>query len=227
MTKKLFYNGDILTLEDELYAEAVLVEDGKIKAVGKKDELMIQNSDAEMIDLQGKTLMPSFIDAHSHFFGYANSKLQVSLEDAVDFDDIANRIKTFIEKNNVPEGVWINANNFDYNTLAEKTYPRIDFLDEVVPNNPIIIANKSGHNGLVNSLGMKELGITIQNHKKRIILKIENTSQPVDVKNINTSKKDKKNHGYGISNIRRVVDKYNGTMQIKYVDGRFLLEMLI
>lgn len=63
--------------------------------------------------------------------------------------------------------------------------------------------------------GKKELGITIQNHKKRIILKIENTSQPVDVKNINTSKKDKKNHGYGISNIRRVVDKYNGTMQIK------------
>ena len=161
MTKKLFYNGDILTLEDELYAEAVLVEDGKIKAVGKKDELMSQNSDAEMIDLKGKTLMPSFIDAHSHFFGYANSKLQVSLEDAVDFEDIANRIKTFIEKNNVPEGVWINANNFDYNTLAEKTYPRIDFLDEVVPNNPIIIANKSGHNGLVNSLGMKELGITI------------------------------------------------------------------
>ncbi|MFQ7119697.1 MAG: hypothetical protein ACLRPW_06660 [Intestinibacter sp.] len=68
MTKKLFYNGDILTLEDELYAEAVLVEDGKIKALGKKDELMSQNEDAEMIDLQGKTLMPSFIDAHSHFF---------------------------------------------------------------------------------------------------------------------------------------------------------------
>lgn len=67
MTKKLFYNGDILTLEDELYVEAVLVEDGKIKAVGKKDELMSQNSDAEMIDLKGKTLMPSFIDAHSHF----------------------------------------------------------------------------------------------------------------------------------------------------------------
>ena len=102
MTKKLFYNGDILTLEDELYAEAVLVEDGKIKAVGKKDELMSQNSDDKMIDLKGKTLMPSFIDAHSHFFGYANSKLQVSLEDAVDFEDIANRIKTFIEKNNVP-----------------------------------------------------------------------------------------------------------------------------
>ena len=52
MTKKLFYNGDILTLEDELYAEAVLVEDGKIKAVGKKEELTNQNEDAEMIDLE-------------------------------------------------------------------------------------------------------------------------------------------------------------------------------
>ena len=39
MTKKLFYNGDILTLEDELYAEAVLVEDGKIKALEKKTSL--------------------------------------------------------------------------------------------------------------------------------------------------------------------------------------------
>ena len=56
---------------------------------------MSQNSDAEMIDLQGKTLMPSFIDAHSHFFGYANSKLQVSLEDAVDFEDIANAVWYF------------------------------------------------------------------------------------------------------------------------------------
>ncbi len=40
MTKKLFYNGDIITLEDELYAEAILVQDGKIAKVGKKDELM-------------------------------------------------------------------------------------------------------------------------------------------------------------------------------------------
>ena len=99
MTKKLFYNGDIITLEDELYAEAVLVQDGKIAKVGKKDELMKDAGDAEMVDLQGKTLIPSFIDPHSHFFGYANSKLQVNLEDAVDFNDIADRIKKFIEKN--------------------------------------------------------------------------------------------------------------------------------
>lgn len=160
MTKKLFYNGDIITLEDELYTEAVLIEDGKIAKVGKKDDLMNSASDAELVDLQGKTLIPSFIDCHSHFFGYANSKLQVNLEDATDFNDIADRIKAFIEKNNVKKGDWIVANNFDYNTLAEKTYPRIDFVDKIAPDNPLIISNKSGHNGVFNSLAMKGLGIT-------------------------------------------------------------------
>lgn len=160
MTKKLFYNGDIITLEDELYTEAVLIEDGKIAKVGKKDDLMNSASDAELVDLQGKTLIPSFIDCHSHFFGYANSKLQVNLEDATDFNDIADRIKAFIEKNNVKKGDWIVANNFDYNTLAEKTYPRIDFVDKIAPDNPLIISNKSGHNGVFNSLAMEGLGIT-------------------------------------------------------------------
>ena len=122
MTKKLFYNGDIITLEDELYVNAVLIDKGKIAKIGNKDDLMNEAKDVQIIDLQGKTLIPSFIDAHSHFFGYANSKLQVNLEDAVDFDDIAQRITNFIEKNHIKKGDWIVANNFDYNTLAEKTY---------------------------------------------------------------------------------------------------------
>ena len=120
MTKKLFYNGDILTLEDDTYVDAILVEDGKISKVGNKEELLNKCTDAEIVDLKGKTLMPSFIDAHSHFFGYANGKLQVNLEDAIDFDDIANRIKSFIEKNNIPKGKWVFANNFDYNTWQKR-----------------------------------------------------------------------------------------------------------
>ncbi|MEG2194560.1 MAG: amidohydrolase [Terrisporobacter sp.] len=161
MTKKLFYNGDIITLEDELYAEAVLIENGKISKVGKKEELMKSANNADMIDLEGKTLIPSFIDPHSHFSGYANSLLQVSLEDAVDFDDIADRIDNFMKKNNIKKGEWILASNFDPNGLKEKTYPRIDFLDKISPENPLGLQNKSGHNGVFNSLGLKEFNITV------------------------------------------------------------------
>ena len=160
VNEKLYFNGDIITLENELYAEAVLVKDGKIFKVGKKDDLLKSAcKDVELVDLQGKTLIPSFIDSHSHFFGYANSTLQVNLDEAINFEEIADKITNFIQKNNVEEGVWISCSNFDYNGLEEKTYPKIDFLDKIAPKNPLVISNKSGHNGLFNSLAFKELGI--------------------------------------------------------------------
>ena len=122
VSEKLYFNGDIITLENELYAEAVLVKDGKIFKVGKKDDLLQSScKDVELVDLQGKTLIPSFIDAHSHFFGYANSTLQVNLDEVVNFEEIADKITNFIQKNNVEEGVWITCNNFDYNALEEKS----------------------------------------------------------------------------------------------------------
>ena len=59
--EKLYFNGDIITMEGPNdVAEAVLVADGKIKAVGAYDAVAAQkNADCEMVDLQGKTLMPS------------------------------------------------------------------------------------------------------------------------------------------------------------------------
>lgn len=66
--EKLFFNGDIITMEGEGdVVQAVLVADGKIKAVGTYDDVAAQKgTDCELVDLQGKTLMPAFIDPHSH-----------------------------------------------------------------------------------------------------------------------------------------------------------------
>ena len=80
INEKLYFNGDILTLEDELYVEALLIKGDKIHKIGKKEELLKEASEnVEIVDLQGKTLMPSFIDAHGHFSGYATSFTQVDL----------------------------------------------------------------------------------------------------------------------------------------------------
>ena len=78
MGQKLFYNGTILTMEEELYAEAVLVEDGNVTGVGSYEMLLDRAAaDVEKVDLGGRTLMPAFIDPHSHFSAYASSLLQV------------------------------------------------------------------------------------------------------------------------------------------------------
>lgn len=162
MKEKLYFNGDILTLEEELYVDAILVKDNKIYRVGTKEECEKYAGDnVELIDLQGKTLMPSFIDAHSHFSGYAMSFTQVDLSEATSFEEIKVSIENFIKKNNVPTGKWIQADGYDQNFLKEKLHPTLDMLDEISPNNPIVCKHKSGHMGVFNSLGLKELGITI------------------------------------------------------------------
>ena len=162
VNEKLYFNGDILTLEGELYTEAILVKGDKIHRVGKKENLLEEASETvELIDLQEKTLMPSFIDSHGHFFGYASSFMEVDLTDAIAFDEIAEAIQQFISKNNVPDGKWIQGNGYDQNFLSEKVHPTKEILDKVAPNNPVIVKHKSGHMGVLNTMGIKELGITV------------------------------------------------------------------
>ena len=161
MEEILYFNGEILTMEEDVYAEAVLVKGGKIAKVGKKEELMnFCSKDTRMINLDGKTLMPSFIDSHSHFTGYANSFLQVSLEDAKNFDDIIKLIKEFIKENNIKPGTWVSGKGYDHNSLEEKMHPSKEILDKVSIDNPIVINHKSGHMGVLNSKALEELGIT-------------------------------------------------------------------
>lgn len=157
MSKKVYFNGEIVTMEKELYAEAVLTENGKIKRVGSREECMEEG--AVKIDLQGKTLLPAFIDAHSHLSGYANSLLQVSLEGAADFQEIEQRLQEFVKRNGVEKGKWVRADGFDHHSLSEKTHPTRRELDAALPDHPVMVVYKSGHVGIFNTKALERLGI--------------------------------------------------------------------
>lgn len=160
--KKIFYNADVLTMDEALMnAEAVVVEDGKITYVGSNDEALKQKEGAEVVDLEGKALLPGFIDPHSHFSGVAFAFLQVPLAEATSFADIKEKIVNHIKMNNVPEGTWISATGYDHNALEEKAHPTAAFLDEFTPNHPVMLQHKSGHMGVFNSLGLKNLNVTV------------------------------------------------------------------
>lgn len=72
LAKRMYYGGTVLTMEDILYAQALLVEDG-VSAPWEARQRCARAAgrDCEMVDLKGHTLMPAFIDAHSHFSGCA------------------------------------------------------------------------------------------------------------------------------------------------------------
>ena len=155
--EKLYFNGDIITMEGEgQYVEAVLVADGKIKAAGTYDEVAAQKgADCEIVDLQGKTLMPSFIDPHSHAASMA--PMFASLCDLAvcnNFDEVAAALKKYIEEKQIPAGEMVVGINYDDSFLAEQRHPHRDLLDSVSTEHPIVIMHVSVHMIVANSLAL-------------------------------------------------------------------------
>lgn len=119
------------------------------------EELRAAAPDAVHVPLDGATLMPAFLDAHSHFTQTAFSFLQVSLDGAASEEEIAARLRAAA----VPPGQWIQARDYDHNILPGGRHPTLAFLDRAAPENPLIIQHKSGHLGLLNSRSLALLGI--------------------------------------------------------------------
>lgn len=160
--QKLFFNGDIITMENEWdQPEAVLVEDQKILAVGDYQTLAQQAAEScEKIDLDGKTLMPSFIDGHGHIaMASVQYGTKVDLEGTKNFDEIVERLKNFIEEHHIPEGQPIAGYAYDNNFLEENAHPGKEVLDRASATHPIVVAHTCGHVGCANSLALSRAGI--------------------------------------------------------------------
>lgn len=158
----LYYNGDIITMENEAdHPEAVLVDNGLIAAVGDYEALAAKASaDCTKVDLAGKTLMPSFIDGHGHIvMASAQYGTKVDLEGTKNFDEIVERLKNFIEENQIPAGQPVAGYAYDHNFLEEGTHPDKKVLDRASAVHPIVIAHTSGHIGCANSLALERAGI--------------------------------------------------------------------
>lgn len=161
MNKQLYINGDILTMTETIYAEAVLIAEGKISATGKKEELwQLIDEETEVIDLEGKTLMPSFIDSHSHLTALGETMVLAQLEEVHSFDELKEKLKDFMQQKDLKDGEWIMGFGFDQNQVKERAFPTASLLDEISKEYPILICHASGHMGVANTLGLEKLGVS-------------------------------------------------------------------
>ena len=158
----LFTNGTIRTMERESpSAQALLVRDGRVAAVGSLAAVEDQAGiDVRRVDLAGRTLLPSFLDAHSHFTAVANQFLQADLSGCRSWADIQNRIRDYIRRERVPAGQWVTAQGYDHNQLSECRHPDRACLDAAAPENPVVICHQSGHMGVFNTAALERLGVT-------------------------------------------------------------------
>lgn len=165
----IYHGGPVITIDDSApRAEAVAVKDGKILAVGKKDDVLkTKGANTKLVDLGGKTMLPGFVDAHGHVFGGGIQALSANLLAPPDGEvrDIASLQQTLRD--------WIAANKaavdkiqlvvgfgYDNSQLAELRHPMRDDLDAVSKELPILIVHQSSHLCSANSKALEIGGIT-------------------------------------------------------------------
>ena len=184
---ELYYNGNIITMatDDISYAEAIVAQDGKIAFVGNLKEAETQFATATRIDLQGKTLLPGFIDPHSHFGMVSNTMGQVNLNPPPvgkmsSIADILAAIKKYKTANGIKDGEWIFGWGYDESQLVEKRHPNKKELDKVLPSNPVYLQHTSGHMGVANSLALQKMNVnqTTKNPKGGNIDRLPNSNEP-------------------------------------------------
>jgi predicted amidohydrolase YtcJ len=167
-TATVYTGGDILTLAGETptYVEALAVRDGKVVAAGSRaDAVKAAGPGARQVDLKGQTLIPGFIDTHSHLLTYADSLVQANLNPppvggVKSIADILAEVRRLKESLKAGPGVLLVGQGYDPDFLAEKRHPTAAELDAAFPDNPVILMHASGHMLVANSQAMKTAGIT-------------------------------------------------------------------
>lgn len=158
--RKIYFNGNIITVnEKEPIIDAVLIEDGKIIKTGSKEDILkLKNEDTELVDLDGKTMLPGFIDSHSHIIAVAQTLMIVNLSDANSKEEFIAILKDYVKNNPPKNGEWIIGFGYDNTRYENEEHPTKFDLDLVSKETPIFISHASGHIATTNSKALEAFG---------------------------------------------------------------------
>ena len=134
----------------------IAIADGRVVAVGSAAEIeAIVGPATQRIDLNGRRVVPGFMDAHTHFLDGGFELSAVSLRDASTPREFARRIAEYAQHH---PGEWITGGQWDHHLWGGEL-PRRDWIDSDTPTTPVFVTRLDGHMGLANSLALEAAGI--------------------------------------------------------------------
>ncbi len=151
----------ILTMDPALpVAEALAVKDGKFLAVGSRHDIqaLVAGGRTQVIDVRDATVLPGFIDAHSHPSGAGLSYLK---DVDTGLGSIASIVAAIRERAaKTPKGDWIVGFMYDDTRLAEGRPVNRRDLDAATTDHPVALDHRGGHTSVYNSRAFTLAGIT-------------------------------------------------------------------
>ncbi|MDQ6759974.1 MAG: amidohydrolase [Acidobacteriota bacterium] len=159
-------NGKVVTLETTRpTAQAIAVRGDTILAVGSDGDMKpLTGPKTRIVDLAGKLAIPGFIEGHGHFMGLGESKMNLNLRNARNWDEIVAMVADAAKK--APPGAWILGRGWHQSKWDKTPGPNVQGfpvhadLSKVSPNNPVWLTHASGHASMVNAQALKQAEIT-------------------------------------------------------------------
>ncbi len=139
--------------------EAFAVGKGKILATGTTKEILKAFKSDSILDLNGKTVYPGFIDAHCHFYGYGAGLREANLSESKSFDEVLQKL---VEHSKTQEFTWLLGRGWDQNDWPVKEFPEKTELDKLFPDIPVLLVRIDGHAALANQKALDLAGITLE-----------------------------------------------------------------
>lgn len=159
--EQLFINGKIYTVNDDLpWAEAMLIKDGVITAIGTNEEVQNKASEnAVTVDLANKMVIPGIHDVHLHPLEAASDNFIFTVDpQEEDAENYLSKIEQAVSQN--PDATWILGWGFDIHVLLESQRVPIAMLDEISTTQPIVVMEQTSHSVWVNSKALELAGLT-------------------------------------------------------------------
>ena len=155
----LFKNGNVYTANDQLpTAQAIAVKGDRIVFVGSNaDAQKFVGKDTKVIDLQGKTVLPGFTDAHQHLSGVGFREMTLNLEGSTSLEDLLAKLKARVDQ--AKPGEWVTGRGWIETHWQPPVFPTRWDLDKVSPNNPVILGRADGHGAVANGAALKIAGV--------------------------------------------------------------------
>lgn len=154
----ILYNGRVWTGQDQnIFEEGLAVVENSITAVGSSDEVLrLAGDSTQLIDLQGKLVIPGFNDAHIHFLNGSRGLTQVELTSTKSANEVFEYLKEYAS--NHPDRAWITGRGWQY-AFFDGGFPDKQMLDKIIPNRPVYVRAYDGHTAWVNSKALALAGI--------------------------------------------------------------------
>ncbi|RQO55522.1 amidohydrolase [Paucibacter sp. KBW04] len=164
----IFSGGDIVTVDDSKPSvEAVALKNGRIQATGSRADILAAHKgpNTRLVDLAGKTLLPGFLDPHSHYINALTVANQVNVfappaGPGKDVPAILEELRKFRDSKKLAAGELVMAYGYDDTAMPGGRLLNRDDLDSLFPNNPVMVGHVSLHGAVLNSAALKKYGVS-------------------------------------------------------------------